>query len=62
MTPEWKDDVALPKIGKSPDMPPVFGQNPANKKPKAKGSQTTFLGTDAVPDASSRGQKTLIGM
>lgn len=41
--------------------PPVFAQDPTSKKPKAKSTTPTFLGTGTMPQQSTMGQKQLTG-
>jgi hypothetical protein len=53
---------ALPNLPTPSAPPPMFGQAPQGKKPKAKSQQTTFLGSDAVPQSPGGIQgKTLMG-
>lgn len=45
----------------APTPPPVFAQDPMGKKPKAKSTTPTYLGTGTLPEQSNQGTKTLIG-
>lgn len=49
----------LPQIPTAPAPPPMFGQQPGQKKPQAKSMQPTFLG--AEQQAPANGGKTLLG-
>ena len=54
-------DVQMPALPKAPDRAPIFGQQPANKRPKAGSAQPTFLGGETMPSAGQTGQKSLLG-
>lgn len=55
------DESTVPKLPDAPLKPPTFGERP-NKKPKAKSSQPTFLGSSALPTPEQIGSKTFLGM
>ena len=45
-----------------PMPPPMFGEQPRQKKPQAKSMQPTFLGTGDIPQGQGNfGGKTLLG-
>lgn len=48
---------AMPKA----PTPPVLASGPQGSKPKKKPSQPSFLGTEAMPQATQRGGNTLLG-
>lgn len=54
-------DPAQINLPGQPIPPPMFGQQPGQKKPKGKSMQPTFLGSGSVPQATQLGQKTLLG-
>jgi hypothetical protein len=60
MTPETPQQT-LPQIGTSPTPPPVFASDPQGRKPKAKSTTATFLGSAAMPTQQQAPQKTLLG-
>ena len=49
-----------PVLPQTPLAPPQFGANTQGKKPQAKASQPTFLGSIGA-NPSNTGQKTLLG-
>lgn len=57
------DSPALPKPPEAPVPPPAFGSQLApGKKPTAKGSQPTFLGSGMMPGAlPGSANRTLLG-
>lgn len=61
MSMDTPDASTMPYLPPLPDKPPTFGERPG-KKPKAKSSQPTFLGTAAMPTAQQIGSKTFLGM
>lgn len=60
MMPEQQQQ-ALPAVGTGPTPPPVFASDPQGRKPKAKSTTPTFLGSAAVPTQAQAPPKTLLG-
>ena len=58
MTPDQPKQVETPA---APKAPPIFGEDPIGKKPGAKNTAPTFLGSSATPSQSNQGFKTLLG-
>lgn len=61
MSPGSGGNIALPQMPGMPNLAPLFGMAPGQKKPQQKSPQASFLGSDAVPNKSQIGQKTLLG-
>lgn len=58
------NDKPSQPVAPAPSLPPLlFGlqQAPGTKKPKPKGYNPTFLGTEAAPSPGGTGAKTLLG-
>ena len=55
------DPPPAPNIPDAPPPPPMFGERQAGKKQRPKSQQPTFLGSEAIPQASQLGSKTLLG-
>ena len=55
--------VAPPALPPAPPPAPVFGNSPVGSKPQARSTQTTFIGSAALPppSQSNAGFKTLLG-
>lgn len=59
MTPDKPQQALTMPNAETP--PPVFANDPTGKKPKAKSTTPTFLGSGTMPQQSDTGAKILTG-
>jgi hypothetical protein len=61
MSPGSGGNIALPNMPGMPNLAPLFGMAPGQKKPQQKSPVASYLGSDASPNKAQVGQKTLLG-